>query len=168
MDKFSYTQQQDLVFDLINAFALANKPLDAALFIQDLLTEDEVKILAKRLRIAKFLLTGYKHEDIVSELHCSFATVTKVRIWLDNAGDGLKKVIRRLPERKQVSIPRKTPGVGYGLPDILAYYLSSASKKKEDKNLKKFLVSMKEKNAIDRELKEEINEDFRKLKKRKG
>jgi len=31
LDKFSTDYQQDLVFDLINAFALANNPLDSAL-----------------------------------------------------------------------------------------------------------------------------------------
>ena len=57
-EKFSVDEQQDLVFDLINAFALANNPLGSALLLQDLLTEDEVRDLAKRLRIAKLLFNG--------------------------------------------------------------------------------------------------------------
>ena len=166
LDKFSTDYQQDLVFDLINAFALANNPLDSALWIQDLLTEDEVKILSKRLRVAKLLLNGKLHEDIVSELHCSYATVTKVRIWLDNAGEGLKKVIKKLPEREKIPIPRRTPGVGYGLPTILSYYVSSGLKMKEDKRLEQFQQNLKSKASSDRDIKEELDMQYRKLKKR--
>lgn len=167
LEKFSQSEQEDLVFDLINAFALANSPLDCALLLQDLLTEDEIKDLAKRLRIAKLLISGETHEDIVSELHCSFATVTKVRIWLDNAGEGLKKVIKRLPKRREVYIPKRIPGVGYGLPNIIAYYISAGLKSKEQGRLKEFLQNIKEKTARDRNLKEEISSEFRKLRKSK-
>lgn len=167
LEKFSKDYQQDLVFDLINAFSLANNPLDSALLLQDLLTEDEVKILAKRLRIARLLLNGKTHEEIVQELHCSFATITKVRIWLENAGDGLKKVIRRLPERRRVPIPQRTPGVGYGLPSILSYYISSGLKTSEERRLGNFSQNMRSKTSVDRDLKEETDLEFRKLKGKK-
>ncbi|TSC65916.1 MAG: Uncharacterized protein CEO21_299 [Microgenomates group bacterium Gr01-1014_80] len=161
LDKFSTEYQQDLVFDLINAFSLANNPLDSALLLQDLLTEDEIRDLSKRLRIARLVLKGETHEEIVSELHCSYATITKVRIWLNNAGDGLKKVISRLPERKRVSIPKRTPGAGYGLPTILSYYLSAGLKKSEQKKLGNFLQNMKGKSSGDRDLKEATDLEFR-------
>lgn len=167
LDKFSQKEQDDLVFDLINAFSLANSPLDSALLLQDLLTEVEIKNLAKRLRIAKLLLDGETHEEIVGELHCSFATVAKVRIWLDNAGNGLKKVIKKLPERRKVSIPKRLPGVGYGLPSIIDYFISEGLKAKETKRLESFTKNMKAKTAVDRELREEISSEFRKLKKKK-
>ena len=166
LDKFSVDYQHGLVFDLINAFALANSPVDSALLLQDLLTEDEIRDLSKRLRIARLLLSGNTHDEIVGELHCSFATVTKVRIWLSGAGDGLKKIISKLPERKKVFIPKRIPGVGYGLPDILAYYATSALKSNEQKNLNKFVQNMKTKSSNDRDLKEEINLEFNRMKRK--
>jgi len=164
LDKFATDYQHGLVFDLINAFASANTPLDSALLLQDLLTEDEIKDLSKRLRIAKLLLNGKLHEEIVSGLHCSYATVTKVRIWLTGAGDGLKKVISRLPERRKVSTPRRITGVGYGLPQILDYYISTGLKKNEKKKLENFVQRMKSKSSGDRDLKEETDLDFRRSK----
>lgn len=164
LDKFSVDYQQDLVFDLINAFALANSPVDSALLIQDLLTESEVRNLSKRLRIAKLLLSGKLQEDIILELHCSFATIAKVNIWLNNAGEGLKKVISRLPERRKVSTPKRIPGVGYGLPQILDYYITSGLKKSEQKKLENFMGHMKSKSSSDRDLKEETVLDFRRNK----
>lgn len=168
LEKFSIKEQEDLVFDLINAFALANNPLDCALLLNDLLTESEIKDLAKRLRIAKLLINGETHEEIVQELHCSFATVTKIKMWLNNAGEGLKKVIKKLPQRKYVPIPRKTPGVGYGLPDILSYYISTALKAKEKKQLEKFLQNMKSKTSLDKDIREEVDAEFRNFKKPKN
>lgn len=165
LDKFSKYEQEDLIFDLINAFTLVNNPLDSALLLQDLLTEDEVKDLSKRLRIARLLLDGTTHREIADQLHCSLATVTKIKIWLENAGQGLIKVIKKLPKRRKVNIPKRMPGVGYGLPSIIDYYISAGLKAKETKRLENFTKSMKTKTALDKELREEISSDFRRSKK---
>lgn len=165
LDKFSKNEQEDLIFDLINAFMVVDNPLDSALLLQDLLTEDEIKDLSKRLRIAKLLLDGSTHREIADELHCSLATVTKIRIWLDNAGEGLKKVIKKLPQRRKVSIPKRIPGVGYGLPNIIDYYISAGLKAKEKQRLENFTKNMKVKTAMDRELRQDLSSDFRRLKK---
>lgn len=164
LEKFSQDEQEDLVFDLINAFSLANNPLDSALLLQDLLTEDEIKDLSKRLRIAKLLLEGQTHEEIVKEAHCSFATITKIRLWLDNAGEGLKMIIKKLPKRKKVYIPKRIPGFGYGLPNIIAHYASMGIKKGEQKRLEKFLQGMRRKTSADRDFKEELSSEFKKIK----
>lgn len=168
LEKFSTDDQQDLVFDLINAFALANNPLDAALLLQDLLTEDEIKDLAKRLRIAKLLLAGETHQNIVQEVHCSFATITKVRTWLDGAGEGFKKIVKKLPKQRRISMPKRTPGVGYGLPSILDYYVSSTLKSSEQKNLQKFLQTMKGKTSSDKDFREETSIEFSRLKSKRS
>lgn len=165
LEKFSKGEQEDLIFDLINAFALANTSLDSALLLQDLLTEAEIKNLAKRLRIAKLLLAGNTHEDIVGELHCSYATITKVRIWLETGGDGFKKVIKKLPKRKNIYMPKRIPGSGYGLPNIMAHYISVYLKGKENKRLGNFVENIREKTSQDQVLKEEISLQFKKLKK---
>ena len=153
--RLSYEEQQDLIFDLINAFAQANTPTSSALLLQDLLTENEIANLAKRLRIAKLLLSGKTHEQIVQSAHCSYATITKVRSWLDNAGEGLRKVISRLPKQRTVRPLKKTPGIGYGLDQILLHYASVGLKKSEEKRLSKFLEGLRVKAADDKEFREE-------------
>lgn len=168
LDKLSPKEQEDLVFDLINAFALMRNPIESALLLQDLFTETEVRNLAKRLRIAKLLLAGKTHEEIVRELHCSYATATKVRIWLDRAGQGLKKVIQRLPKRRKVYYPKRIPGIGYGLPQILLSLTSTALKAKERKMIGELLEGMRGKSVLDRDFKEEVDADFaEKARKRK-
>lgn len=90
-----------MVFDLVNALVQAKTVGEAALFLQDLLTKQEMKILAKRLRIAKLLLSGKTYEEIESALHTSHATVAKIAIWLAERGDGFREIIRRLPQKKE-------------------------------------------------------------------
>lgn len=102
LDNLSKPMQEELFFDLIAAFSLVKSAEDSALFIQDLLTEFEVKILSKRLRIAKLLLEGMKYDDIMDELRTSRTTIAKVGAWLAERGEGFKKVIRKLPEPEKI------------------------------------------------------------------
>lgn len=166
-DKLSPQGQEDLIFDLINAFTLIRSPMDTALFLQDLLTEKEVRNLAKRLRIAKLILRGGTNDEIVNEMHCSMATISKVRMWLGNAGEGFRKVIQQLPKRRKVYKPKKSPGVGYGLPQILLHYASYYLTEKEKNRLTKFLEDMRAKSATDRDFREETSYEFREKPRRK-
>lgn len=102
MEKLSKPMQEELLFDLINAFSLVKSVEDSALFIQDLLTETEVKRLSKRLGIARLLMKGEKYEDIMIELRTSRATIAKIGSWLSERGEGFKKVVRKLPEPEKI------------------------------------------------------------------
>lgn len=162
LEKFSAKDLEDLVFDLINAFAIVNNPTAAALLVQDLLTEKEVYNLAKRLRIAKLLLAGIKQEAIIKELHCSFGTVVKVRQWMNSAGQGLAHVIGRLPKRREAYRPQRIPGVGYGLPQILYTAASAGLAYKEKAGLASLIGSMHGKSAGDEDIRESLKPLYRK------
>ena len=155
-EKLSAKELEDLVFDLINAFSIVNNPSSAALFIQDLLTEKEVYNLAKRLRIAKLLLTDTRQEDIIKDLHCSFGTVVKVRQWLNGAGLGFANVVSRLPKRREAYHPHKIPGVGYGLPQILYTAASAGLAMKEKVQLTALISGMHDKSAGDDDIRESL------------
>lgn len=101
VNKLSKNQELDLIFDLINAIALVNNPNKASLLLQDLLAPAEIKNISKRLRIAKLLIDGKTQKEITDEMHCSFATISKMSTWLDEAGFGVKEVITKLPERQE-------------------------------------------------------------------
>src|SRR3989344_8763183 len=88
LEKLSKEEQLDITFDLINAISLVKGSEETALLLEDLLTAAEVKNLGKRLRIAKFLIAGKTHLEIVEQLRCGFATVAKVNMWLNQRGEG--------------------------------------------------------------------------------
>lgn len=102
LEKLSKSEQEELLLDLINAFSLIKSVEDSALFIQDLLTEAEVRMLSKRLRTAKLLLAGNKYDDVMEEIHVSRGTTAKVAAWLAERGEGFKKIIKKLPEPEKI------------------------------------------------------------------
>lgn len=161
LEKLSPSDQEDLVFDLVNAFSIMKSPIDSAVLLQDLLTENEIRNLSKRLRIAKLILSGKTQDEITRDLHCSFGTVVKISTWLNHGGEGFKKVIRMLPERKKGYLPRRSPGIGYGLDQILLYYIAAHRKNKEGQLLKGFSEKIKTKTSTDKDLREELSLHYR-------
>lgn len=159
-EKLSASELEDLIFDLINAISSVRTPIETALLIHDLLTEKEVRNLAKRLRIAKLILKGLTTDEIIREMHCSASTVSKVRMWLENSGQGLIKVIQKLPRRTTVYRPKRIPGIGYGLPQILLHFATSYKNTKEKRLLGEFLEKMRTKSSLDRDFREELRSEF--------
>src|SRR5687768_10017930 len=101
IDSFSKKEQDAFVFDLINALVACQSMGEAALFLQDILTLNEMKTLAKRLQIAKPLLAGMTYEEIEETLHVSHSTVAKISAWMTERGDGFRKIIEKLPAQKE-------------------------------------------------------------------
>lgn len=89
------------ILDLLTAFSLIKSQEEVANFIADLLTESEVSVLAKRLRIAKLLLSGETMDAVVEETRAGKNTVAKIAHWLDGRGIGFRKVIEKLPKDRK-------------------------------------------------------------------
>ena len=100
IEKLTKSEQEGLVLDLVNAIVGAKSVGDAALFLGDLLTKSEMKILSRRLRIAKLLLAGMTYQQIETDLHASHGTVAKIAAWLAERGDGFRRIIEKLPDRQ--------------------------------------------------------------------
>ena len=164
LEKLSKKEQADLIFDLINAFALVKDPLSSSLLLQDLLTAMEIKNLSKRLRIAKLLLSGKKQEEIIKELHCSFGTIAKVKSWLEEAGEGLRKIIKKLPQkRKKFEFKKDVLGY-YGLPQILIGSYLNDLEDSERKRVEDLLKSIEKKDELFKVIQKAIDDDFKEAK----
>lgn len=99
IEKLTKKEQGELILDLVNAIVSAKSVGDAALFLQDLLTKSEMKILSKRLRIAKLLIEGLDYREIERNLHVSHSTIAKIAAWLSERGEGFRKIINNLPKQ---------------------------------------------------------------------
>ena len=152
------------MFDLINAFSIPKGAIETSLLLQDLLTANEIRNLSVRLRIAKLLLNGWNHRQICQELHTSLATTTKVSLWLEQGGEGFKRVISKLPLRYKM--PEKLPPgpIEYYLPQILSAVGKYVLVKRETKLLEKFKEGVENKKLLDKSLQEAFDEHYRKTK----
>ena len=165
-DRFERRNREEkisLMFDLINSFRIVRNPLETALFLQDLLTANEIRNLSVRLRIAKLLMSGKNYRDIKSEVHSSFATISKVSTWLDVGGEGFKNVIKRLPLKWQIpkDIPRGP--IEFHLPQTILALTQYTVAMKQNKNLKKFIRAVKNKESISRGIRKEFDEYYKNM-----
>ncbi|MBU0999947.1 hypothetical protein KKE78_00930 [Patescibacteria group bacterium] len=64
------------------------------LFLDDLLTEEEILDLAQRLKIAKLILNGKSYDEISESVGTSTATVSKIGQVLKYGKGGLEKVFK--------------------------------------------------------------------------
>ena len=167
LEKLSRDQQLELMFDLINSFRVVKNPIETANFLQDLLTAKEIKNLAKRLRIAKLILSDKTHEEITKTLHCSYATISKVSLWLSQGGEGFKKVISKLPVK--YDIPKNLPPIPieFQLPRALFALYQYSRAKNQNELLEKFLEGVREKEVADKSLRETLAEEFKTKRKEK-
>lgn len=172
-ERLSRSEQASLLFDLLSAFtSLKNLP-EAAAFITDLLTRDEVRFLSKRLRIAKLLLADLTYQEITRTLKVSHVTIAKVASWLKEKGEGFRKVIRQIPERRRGKNPRersewerfKRSHAAAFWPELLVEDLAEEAIKDENRSLHRTLAVLGSKEAIHHSLEENYREGLRGKKK---
>lgn len=159
-DKLTKRDHEDLIIDLVNAIVGAKSIGDAALFLQDLLTKSEIKMLAKRLRIAKLLLAGMTYREIEMQLHVGHSTVAKIGIWLSEKGDGFRKTTEMLPKRQDEkdwlersewdSIKRRYSL--YFWPELLLEEIVKSANERQKQRIKDVLDGLEKKSQLHKNL----------------
>lgn|GEM_PF-5306019 len=90
---------QDALFvDFFVAMSSIENVGEAQLFLSDLLSNAEIRMLARRLRIAIYLVSGFTYSQIRRDLGASPGTIRKVSQWLEMQGLGYTLVIQRMAE----------------------------------------------------------------------
>lgn len=106
-------------------------------FLKELLTPTEMKMLAKRIQIAKMLLEGYDYRSIRNYVKVTDTTIAKINNILASAGDGLRTAISELQkiedeinkERMRTGANLKKKYPTYFLPEIIIDEIDKKVKK---------------------------------------
>ena len=114
------------ISNLWNTFTLIENREETLLFLKDLLTPTEIRMLAKRIQIAKMLLEGYKYQDIIPHVRVTATTISSVNNQLQFGNGGYIKIIEKLikiEERRQKEFEKRgSPKIFYpafgGLADL--------------------------------------------------
>lgn len=93
--KLSKKHRQELMLALCQAIAEMKKPEEAAKLLVDLLSPQEVEMVAKRLEIARLLSGGNNYEIIQDKLKVSPVTIARINTWLNLSGEGFKLAFTR-------------------------------------------------------------------------
>lgn len=81
---------------LYQVIADLKKPNEVEKFLDDVLSETERTVLAKRLGIAYYLSKNKSYEAIRQDLKVSSATIASVQKWLEKGGEGLQLAIKAI------------------------------------------------------------------------
>lgn len=160
IEKLSQKEQENLIWDLLHAFIVCKNLHDAAFFLQDLLTKTEMKILAKRLRIAKLLLSGMTYREIEKHLHVGYSTVAKISAWLSERGDGFRKIVKKLPNQPQEKSWTeisdwdrfKRKHALYFWPELLLEEVIKSANKKQKDRIRNVLEKLEEKSELHKKI----------------
>jgi len=110
MTKFSYkskltkSDQEELLMDFCDSLSLIKNSREAAQFLKDLLSPQEVEMLAKRIKIAELLLSGWSYKRIIDYLKVGEGKVARISEWLKLTGDGYRLITVRLKEKRKERI----------------------------------------------------------------
>jgi uncharacterized protein YerC len=99
---------------------LLKSPQEGALLIQDLLTEPEADMLAKRLAIAGDLLDGARYEEIQKKYKASPPTIARISEWLSESGQGFGLIWTRQRSKKRVDMQARR--LKRGRPSVWSMY----------------------------------------------
>ena len=98
--RISNKEKEELLEEFCQAISVLKSPKEIMNFITDLLTKQEMIMLAKRLKIAKLLIEGKDYRSIESLLKVSHSTIAKVNQWLLESGEGFRLVAERTKKEK--------------------------------------------------------------------
>jgi uncharacterized protein YerC len=108
---------------LLAQFRSVETPEDINRFLNSVLTQEEKKVILRRMIIAGMLEEGVKYREIERIMDASGSTVSNVRDFLEKRGYGRNPDRKRIKERYHDSTldepPRKVAS-GYGLRSALA------------------------------------------------
>jgi len=93
--KISKEEKEKLLIFLCEAICNIKNPTEAAKFLGDILSSQEAKMIAKRLKIAQMLIEGKKYAEISYDLKVSANTISRVFEWLKISGEGFRIILER-------------------------------------------------------------------------
>jgi TrpR-related protein YerC/YecD len=98
--KISNKEMEELLKEFCEVISVLKTPKEIMNFITDLLTREEIIMLAKRIKVAKLLLDGKNYREIESSLKVGHSTVARVSQWLAEGGEGFKMITERTKKEK--------------------------------------------------------------------
>jgi TrpR-related protein YerC/YecD len=81
---------------LYQVLADLHKTDQVAKFLEDILSDTEKTVIAKRLAIAAYLSKNKSYDKIRYDLKVSSATIASVQKWLEEGGEGLSLALKTI------------------------------------------------------------------------
>ena len=86
--------------DLLRCLLRLGSLASAKRFIRDLMTEDEIRMIVARWRVARSLSEGRTYRQIEEETGLSSRTIARISRWLRKGEGGYRLLLRQREARK--------------------------------------------------------------------
>ena len=90
---------------LLDAIVRLESADDAARFLRDLCTLNELRDMAQRWAVVRLLDGGMHYAQISRETGASTATITRIASWLNHGEGGYREALDRLQAAREAGIP---------------------------------------------------------------
>lgn len=104
----SAKERKRIVGQFFNALSLLDNDIDIKNFFEDLLTESEMIMLARRLEVARMLVKGVGYQKIRSALKVGFDNINAVNCWLRYGKKGYASIIEKLDKFEKKNLSKKS------------------------------------------------------------
>jgi len=94
---------------LLDAFLRLEDRDEAARFLRDLCTLNELRDMSQRWAVARLLDGGMHYAQISRETGASTATITRIASWLNHGEGGYRGALERLDAAREAGIPYPVP-----------------------------------------------------------
>lgn len=155
--KLSTAEARELMIEFFESMGQARGPQEMATIFQDLVSQPELIMIAKRLKIANLLLREKTFEEIVREVKTSMATIARVSAWLNASGEGFRLLHGRTKSRRPPAVKsswryarRRYPM--YYWPQLLIEEILENASRRQRERLREAIERMAEKSKIHREV----------------
>jgi len=101
--ELSNEEKEALLEEFCEAISVLSGPKEIMFFLADLLTKQEIIMLAKRIKTAKLLLEGKDYIEIQQSLKIGHSTISKISQWLAESGEGFRVISERTKKKKEKS-----------------------------------------------------------------
>ena len=177
--KLNKKERQDLLIALCEALTSIKKKEEAAQFLADLLSPQELEMLAKRLEIARLLINGDTYDVIRKKLKVSHNTIARVNAWLALSGGGFRMVVQRTKAKGKKIYDhtfeeKYDPQSWYNikrryslhfLPELIIEEIIKRSDEKDRKKLDSILSSIEGKPEVFKDVDERFRSQFGRIRK---
>lgn len=175
--KLTKEQQNELLIDFCYVISLLSDNNKAAQFVKDLLSPQEIEMLAKRVKIAQYLVSGEGYKFIQDSLKVSAGTVARVNEWLKRSGEGYRFVAQNLIEKRNKNlkkleekeknyewqrIKRKYPLIFW--PQLLIQEIARSASSRQKKQLLSVLNKIEDKPKMYKEIEKSLRQNFHTIK----
>jgi len=119
INHLSEKEAQRLIGEFYDSLTAINNREDVRNIMRDLLTPNEIAMLARRIQVAILLSKGYSQREISENLNVGLSKVLSVKKSIERHGDGYRHIIDYLQSTTQPKLLNRKPGTLFPLhPDL--------------------------------------------------